>query len=140
MKKASANNGLFLKGLDDGVAAVVRRAHNSAFWKMLLDRDTKPKQAESLLRELYLEAYSYFEDVFEAAALIVARFPKSSPAMVPRLLKHLADEADHGELSLQAHVCLGGDENRARSARISPGAFNVEAFWRQTTAGQGTGA
>ena len=130
MKKALANNGLLSKELDDRMAAVVRCGRNTAFWKMLLDRDTKPKQAEALLRELYLEAYSYFDDVFEAATLIASRFPKSSPSMVPRLLKHLADEADHGELSLQSHVRLGGDESRARSARMSPGAFGVAAFWR----------
>jgi pyrroloquinoline quinone (PQQ) biosynthesis protein C len=130
MKRVTASDGLLLKGLDDRVRFVVKRARNSDLWKMLLDRKTKPKQTEALLRELYLEAYSYFHHVFEAAALIVSRFPKSSPPIVPRLLKHLADEADHGELSLQAHVGLGGDENRARSARMSAGAFAVASFWR----------
>jgi pyrroloquinoline quinone (PQQ) biosynthesis protein C len=51
--------------------------------------------------------------------------------MVKAMLRHQAEEFDHGEMALRDHVALGGDEQHARHGhRISPAAYSVAAIWR----------
>jgi len=55
--------------------------------------------------------------------------------MVKAMLRHQAEEFDHGEMALRDYVGLGGDEDFARNQhRISPASYSVAAIWRTIAA------
>jgi pyrroloquinoline quinone (PQQ) biosynthesis protein C len=61
--------------------------------------------------------------------------PRSMPVrMVKAMLRHQAEEFDHGEMAVRDYVALGGDEARARDPHtISNASFAVSAVWWMIT-------
>ena len=45
------------------------------------------------------------------------------------MLRHQAEEFDHGEMGLRDYVGMGGSEKEARQMRLSPGAFAASGMW-----------
>ncbi len=84
------------------------------------------------MRELYLEITSYQPYVIEAAIAAIGQMPRSMPVrMVKAMLRHQAEELDHGEMAMRDYVAVGGDESYARNVhRISPQSYAVAAVWR----------
>lgn len=88
-----------------------------------------------MIREIYLEIVSYQPHVIEAAIASIGHMPRSMPVrMVKAMLRHQAEEFDHGEMALRDYVALGGDEDYARNhLRISNASFAVSAVWWMIT-------
>ena len=115
--------------LDARVAELLEKIKQSEIYKTLTAPETDPAVLRAVMREVYLEIYSYQPHVIEATISIIARMPKDAPKMMQTMLIHQAEEADHGEMAMRDYVALGGDEKYARSRRISPASFAVASLW-----------
>jgi len=125
----SAEAATVLARLDERMFEVMSDIEQSAMWRVLTDPQTDPAMLRALMREIYLEIWTYQPHITEAMMSIIARIPKTQPKLIRMMLLHTVDEADHGEMALRDHVRLGGDEQAARAALPSPAAFAVAAFW-----------
>ncbi len=121
--------------LDARIASLLAEIECSELWKTLTSPKTKPDFIRLLLREVYLEITSYQPHVIEAAIASIGQMPRSMPVrMVKAMLRHQAEEFDHGEMALRDYVALGGSEEYAREQhRISPASFAVSAVWWMIT-------
>ena len=121
--------------LDARIATLLTEIEASELWKTLTSPKTKPEFIRLLLREVYLEITSYQPHVIEAAIASIGQMPRSMPVrMVKAMLRHQAEEFDHGEMALRDYVALGGSEDYARQQhRISPASFAVSAVWWMIT-------
>ncbi len=115
--------------LDAKITSLVARIKKHEAWDALTSPNADGLFVRLFMKELYLEIYSYQPQVIEATIAIIGRMPKSAPRMIQTMLIHQAQEADHGEVALQDYVALGGDEQYARTRRISPASFAVASFW-----------
>lgn len=118
--------------LDQRIADTLHRVEQTEFWKAITAPGADINLIREAMKEVYLEIYSYQPHAIEGAINAIARMPRSMPVrMVKAMLRHQAEEFDHGEMALRDHVRLGGDENHARSHhRISPAAYATAAIWR----------
>jgi len=83
------------------------------------------------MKEIYLEIVMYQPDVIEATIATIAQMPRNLPVpLFDEMLHHQVEEFDHGEMALKDYIALGGDEEYARSRRMSPSAFSISAMWR----------
>ena len=118
-----------LARLDERMHEVLAAVEHTDMWHILTSPDTEPELLKALMREIYLEIWTYQPHITEAMMSIIARVPKTQPKLIRMMLLHTVDEADHGEMALRDHVRLGGDEAAARTTSPSPAAFAVAAFW-----------
>jgi len=119
----------FVESLDARIQKLLVEIQQSEVWQAVTSPDTNPAFMRLVMREVYLEIYSYQPHVIEATIATIGRMPKADSRMIQRMLIHQAEEADHGEMALRDYVALGGDEQYARSRRISPASFAVASLW-----------
>ncbi len=119
----------FVDSLETRIQRLLGEIKATPVWQAVTAPDADPTLIRLIMREVYLEIYSYQPHVITATIAIIGRMPKSDPRMISKMLIHQAEEADHGEMALRDYVALGGDEQFARSRRISPESFAVASVW-----------
>jgi pyrroloquinoline quinone (PQQ) biosynthesis protein C len=121
--------------LDNRIAEVIKEVEATPLWKDLTSPKATPEFIRRLMREVYLEITSYQPHVIEAAICSIGQMPRSMPVrMVKAMLRHQAEEFDHGEMALRDYVALGGNEDYVRKElRISDASFAVSAVWWMIT-------
>lgn len=104
-------------------------------WRDLTNPKAKPEFIRALMREVYLEIASYQPHVIEAAICSIGQMPRSMPVrMIKAMLRHQAEEFDHGEMAVRDYIALGGEEDFVRNQlRISNASFAVSAVWWMIT-------
>jgi hypothetical protein len=125
----SAEGGDLIAELDRRIESLVDRIYGAEVWLAVMSQSTPAGFAREVLKEVYLEIYSYQPHRIAATIAIIGRMPKDDPKMMNSMLIHQTEEADHGEMALRDYVRLGGDEHYARSRRISPASFAVASIW-----------
>jgi pyrroloquinoline quinone (PQQ) biosynthesis protein C len=118
-----------VRQLDDRMTALKDKIEAMEMWKTLLDPATPMDYIKLIMREIYLEIYSYQPAVIEATMCVIARMPKADSRTIKRMMMHQCDESDHGEMAIRDYVRLGGDEHYARTRRVGPAAFAVSSLW-----------
>jgi pyrroloquinoline quinone (PQQ) biosynthesis protein C len=119
----------FIAALDSRIQTLLVEVEQTEVWRVVTAPSTDPHFVRAVMREVYLEIYSYQPYVIEATIAIIGRMPKADASMIQKMLIHQAQEADHGEMALRDYVALGGDEHYARTRRISPESFAVASLW-----------
>jgi pyrroloquinoline quinone (PQQ) biosynthesis protein C len=120
--------------LDKRITEVLHAVEATAFWKDLTNPKAKPEFIQACMREVYLEIASYQPHVIEAAICSIGQMPRSMPVrMIKAMLRHQAEEFDHGEMAVRDYVALGGSEDHARNGRISDASFAISAVWWMIT-------
>jgi hypothetical protein len=120
----------FVKGLDARIQQLLAEIEQTAVWRAVTSPDGDPMFIRLIMRELYLEIYSYQSHVIEAAIAAIGQMPRSiEPRLIRAMLCHQSEEFDHGEMALRDYIALGGDEQSARRLRPSPASFAVSAAW-----------
>src|SRR4051812_16383984 len=115
----------FVGSLDSRIQRLLEEIKQTEVWQTVTSPATEPAFTRLIMKEIYLEIYSYQPHVIEATIAIIGRMPKADSRMIQKMLIHQAEEADHGEMALRDYVALGGDGQFARSKRISPASFAV---------------
>lgn len=121
--------------LDEHIARLIRDIEATPVWKTIANPKTKPETIHAIMREVYLEIACYQPHVIEAAIASIGQMPRSMPVrMVKAMLRHQAEEFDHGEMAVRDYIALGGDEAKARDPHtISHASFAVSAVWWMIT-------
>jgi pyrroloquinoline quinone (PQQ) biosynthesis protein C len=119
----------FVDSLDARIHRLLGEIKETEVWQATTSPSADPGFVNLVMKEVYLEIYSYQPHVIEATIAIIGRMPKADSRMIQKMLIHQAEEADHGEMALRDYVALGGDEQYARSRRISPASFAVASLW-----------
>ena len=119
----------FVASLDARINHLLTEIEQTPVYKAITSPTTEPAFLTAIMREIYLEIYSYQPHVIEATIATIGRMPKADARMIHKMLIHQAEEADHGEMALRDYVSLGGNEQYARSRRISPASFAVASLW-----------
>jgi hypothetical protein len=115
--------------LDARIERLLAEIQESRVWRTVTDPAANGAP-RAVMREIYLEIFSYQPDVIEAAVAIIGQMPRSlDERKVKAMLIHQAEEFSHGEMALRDHVALGGDEAVARERRPSPAAMAVIGAW-----------
>lgn len=134
MTRTKNNPSSIITYLDGRIADIIQDIERSALWKALTAPKATPDFIRAVMREVYLEIVSYQPHVIEAAIASIGQMPRSMPMrMVKAMLRHQAEEFDHGEMALRDYVALGGSEEYARSLQISNESFAVSAVWWMIT-------
>ncbi len=121
--------------LDSRIGSLLEEIEETDAWKDLTSPSADPKFVRLFLKEIYLEIVSYQPHVIEAAIASVGQMPRSMPVcMIKAMLRHQAEEFDHGEMALRDYMALGGSEDYARNHhRISNASFAVSSVWWMIT-------
>jgi hypothetical protein len=82
------------------------------------------------MKHYLLEVFSFAPHVTEATFTAIGRMPKDRADLMRPMIAHDLDEVAHGEMALQDYIKLGGDEQFARTRRISPAGFALAATCR----------
>lgn len=124
-----------IEHLDGRIGDVLQEIEASQIWASLTSPTATPNFIRAVMREVYLEIVSYQPHVIEAAIASIGQMPRSMPVrMVKAMLRHQAEEFDHGEMALRDYVALGGNEEYARNnLQISDASFAVSAVWWMIT-------
>jgi len=124
--------GALVAWLDQRIAEVIRNVETCEFWQVMNAPDSDPELVREAMKEVYLEIHSYQAHAIEGAINAIAKLPRSMPIrMIKAMLRHQAEEFDHGEMALRDYVRLGGSESYARSQhRISPASYATASIWR----------
>jgi hypothetical protein len=116
--------------MDSQVREIVSQTENSEIWKALTSAETELALVRGILRELHLEIFHYNPHIVEAGMGLIGQMPRSmAPRKIKAMVRHLAEEFDHGEMALKDYVTLGGNEEQARAGRRSPGALAAGGIW-----------
>jgi hypothetical protein len=120
--------------LQKRVETLLLRIQSQEFWQVLITPQTPAALVQAIMKEVYLEIVGYQPHVIEAAIASIGQMPRSmEPRLVRSMLFHQSDEFDHGEMALRDYVGLGGDEQYARTQRMSPPSFAVAGTWWMIT-------
>ena len=117
--------------LDQRIEDVLSDFKASEIWQLISGPSSDPAMVREFMKEIYLEIIMYQPDVIEATIAVIAQMPRTMDvSMFEEMLHHQAEEFDHGEMAMRDYLGLGGDEQFARSRRMSPTAFSTAAVWR----------
>ncbi len=117
--------------LDNRIEQLLRQIERSEVWGVISNPESDPELVREIMKEIYLEIVMYQPDVIEATIATIAQMPRTLPVdLIDEMLHHQVEEFDHGEMALRDYIALGGDEDDARSRRMSPSAFSIAAMWR----------
>jgi Iron-containing redox enzyme len=117
--------------MDAHVNQIASSTEASAFWETLTSKETDVTVIRTVLREILLEVFFYNAPIVETGMALIGLMPRNMALRkVKAMLRHLAEEFDHGEMALEDYVALGGDEVHARSRRMSPAALAAAGIWR----------
>jgi pyrroloquinoline quinone (PQQ) biosynthesis protein C len=124
--------GSLVAWLDQRVSEVIHDIETCEFWQVMNAPDSDPELVREAMKEVYLEIFSYQAHAIEGAINAIAKLPRSMPIrMIKAMLRHQAEEFDHGEMALRDYVRLGGSESYARDHhRISPASYATASIWR----------
>jgi len=116
--------------LDAKVEDLICKIKAQEYWDVITDPSANPAFLRAIMREIYLEIYSYQPHVIEATICSIAQMPRSlDERKFKGMLLHQAEEFSHGEMALRDYVALGGNEEYARNHPISPASFAVSGVW-----------
>ncbi|MGV7212207.1 iron-containing redox enzyme family protein [Bradyrhizobium sp. UFLA05-112] len=102
----------------------------SAPWRLVADDSTPVATIIAILKEIYLEIVMYQPDSLAAALWAIGQMPRSMPIpWVEEMLHHQSEEFDHNEMALRDYKGFGGNEEFARSRRMSPSSFAIAGVW-----------
>src|SRR5262245_52057071 len=88
--------------MDEHVNQIASRTEASEFWQMLTSKDTDPAVIRTVLREILLEVFFYNAPIVESGMALIGLMPRTMALRkVKALLRHLAEEFDHGEMALK---------------------------------------
>ncbi len=118
-----------LNQLDEQINDILAIARAQEYWTAITSPATPMNVTSSLLRRVFLETACFTPRVVEAGIAIVGQLPKTDPKLLQRLLIHLADEADHGEIAFNNYVALGGDKHYFDKHPLTPSSFSVLSWW-----------
>jgi pyrroloquinoline quinone (PQQ) biosynthesis protein C len=135
MSRKTTQPALLSDVLDARIASLITEIEKTQLWKALTNPKAKPEFIKTLMREVYLEIASYQPHVIEAAIASIGQMPRSMPVrMIKAMLRHQAEEFDHGEMAVRDYIALGGSEEYVRTQhRISNASFAVSAVWWMIT-------
>jgi pyrroloquinoline quinone (PQQ) biosynthesis protein C len=103
----------------------VNRALQTDLWQTLSAPQTDARTVASILKYLMLESFSYGPHAVRSMIRAVSRFPVTNYALSREAAHTIIEEVPHAELALRDFVALGGDEQWARSRRMTPEAFSL---------------
>lgn len=115
--------------LEERIEAIYRQVQQQPYWPVLFAPDTPVSLLRAIMRELFLQVYSYQRHTTEAGFLMIGRLPKDENKLIKSTILHKTEEAEHGEWALRDYIALGGDENHARTVAPDPATFAVAAVW-----------
>ena len=99
-------------------------------WVDLTDPNADPAFVHAFMKEVYLEIFFYNQHIVEATFAIIGQLPRDLEIRALKaMLRHQAEEFDHGEMALRDYVGMGGSEAEARQMRLSPGSFAASGMW-----------
>lgn len=125
-----------LATVDSMIASAIAEVEQSPVWRTVVSESTSMELLRAIMRQIYLELFSYQPSVVEAAFTAIGRFPKTEPRLVRTLAMLESDEVDHGEIALRDYVALGGRETVARQHRMTPASFAFVGMWRELARAQ----
>jgi hypothetical protein len=120
----------FADKLDGKVHALLAAIEDSDVYKSLFHPEADARYVATLIKYILLEVFSYGSHVTEATFTAIGRMPKTRPDLMRVCINHDLAEVDHGEMALQDFIKLGGDEQWARSRRMTPASFAMAATVR----------
>ncbi|CCH55848.1 hypothetical protein BN8_05139 [Fibrisoma limi BUZ 3] len=126
----STNAQAFVQKLEDKMQAVLAEVEQSEMYQLIAEPDTDPRLVAAIIKYILLEVYSYGPHVTEATFMAISRLPKNRPDLMKPLILHDLSEVDHGEMALKDFVKLGGDEQWARTRRMTPESLAMAATCR----------
>lgn len=115
--------------LEQRLGAVFAEVQQHEMWRTVTAPHTPVEVVRAIVREVMLSVCWYQGHTTEAGFHMIGRLPKSEQAMLKLLMLHKVEEAEHGGWALRDYLALGGSEETARQARISPDTFAVTAVW-----------
>jgi hypothetical protein len=121
---------VFAERIESKMKAEFQKIEDSAVYRSVTDPNASSKYVAVLIKYVLLEVFSYGPHVTEATFTAIGRMPKNRPDLMKPMIMHDLEEVDHGEMALKDFVELGGDENWARSRRITPESFALGATVR----------
>ena len=120
----------FVQWLDERVGLLVNEIGASTMWAEITSPDADPAFVHAFMKEVYLEIFFYNQHIVEATFAIIGQLPRTLEIRALKaMLRHQAEEFDHGEMALRDYVGMGGNEEEARRMRLSPGAFAASGMW-----------
>ncbi|GAA4412985.1 hypothetical protein GCM10023187_40750 [Nibrella viscosa] len=132
MKKqtVTASAQAFVQKLDNKIDLVLKEVERSEMYQIVSAPNTDPKLVATVIKYILLEVFSYGPHVTEATFMAISRLPKDRPDLMKPLILHDLSEVDHGEMALKDFIKLGGDEQWARSRRMTPESLAMAATCR----------
>ncbi len=111
-----------LEVMDAGLRDVEVEVENSEYWKDLISPATPRDKVLAVMREIFLEVWSYQKTVDEAVFTSVGRLGSTidEQGLIRSMIAMQIEETGHGRLALRDYVALGGDETFATTRRPSP--------------------
>ena len=107
--------------------SLLTRIENNVQYRSVFDPNAEPRYVATVIKYILLEVFSYGPHVTEATFTAIGRMPKTRGDLMQICINHDLDEVDHGEMALRDFIKLGGQEQWARSRRISPASFALAA-------------
>jgi heme oxygenase-like protein len=120
----------FADHIDRKIEDLFCRVQESPVYRLVEHVDTDARLVGSLIKWYLLEVFSFAPHITEATFTAIGRFPKNRPDLMKPLIQHDLEEVDHGEMALRDFIQFGGNEQVARTRRISPASFAVGATCR----------
>lgn len=118
-----------IETLDRRIDETLTEIRSQDFWQALTSPETPKEVIGAVLRQAMIESACYTPRIIEAAISTVGRMPKAEAKMIQRMLIHLAEESNHGEIAFQDYVSLGGDSDPYQRQRMSIPGFAVASWW-----------
>lgn len=120
----------FADKLELKLSELLSKVEQSELYLRMVDVAASPQFVRCAVKFILLEVFSYGPHVTEATFTAIGRMPKTRPDLMKPMILHDLEEVDHGEMALKDFVKLGGDEQWARSRRITPESFAMAATVR----------
>jgi hypothetical protein len=125
-----STQGPFADRLEAKLRALLARIEESDIYKSVFSADADPRYVATVIKYILLEVFSYGPHVTEATFTAIGRMPKTRGDLMQICINHDLDEVDHGEMALKDFIKLGGNEQWARSRKMTPASFAMAATVR----------
>ncbi len=120
----------FVEHIERKLDKLLKQVEMSEPYRRVFDPTAESKLVLLAIKYVLLEVFSYGPHVTEATFTAISRLPKNRPDLMKVIIKHDLEEVDHGEMALADFVTLGGNEEWARTRRITPASFAMGATVR----------
>jgi hypothetical protein len=112
-----------LQRLNTKVQHHLKLIEETDLWKTISSTETEPKVVASILKYVMLESFSFAPPIVRAFLHAIGRFPHRHHEICRLAADVILDDVPHSELALRDFVALGGNEQWARSRRITHESF-----------------